>query len=270
VNGAELTPEALKACCATAYASEWATLLLGESFHPGGLVLTERLGRLLCLEPSTTLLDLAAGRGASAIHLARVFGCRVIGLDYGEANVEAAERAAREAGLSHLVSFRQGDAERLPLADGAVDAAICECAFCTFPDKASAARELARVIRPGGRLGLSDLTREGPLPPELGSLLSWVACLGDARPAADYAAELVAAGFAPPLVERHDEALLALARQVRGRLVSIDLLQKLGQLELPFGDLEQARVTARAAEAAVAAGQFGYALLVAARPVAEA
>ena len=266
MSGTDLAPEALKACCAAVYGSEWTSLLLGESLHPGGLALTERLGRLLNLDPSSTVLDIATGRGASAIHLARVFGCRVIGLDYGETNLEAAKQATRDAGLEHLVSFCRSDAERLPLADGTVDAAICECAFCTFPDKTAAARELARVIRPGGHLGLSDLTREGPLPPELGSLLSWIACLGDAHPADEYTAEVVSAGFASPLVERHDDALLALARQVRGRLVSIDLLQKLGQVDLRIGDLEQARVMARAAEAAVAAGKFGYALLVAARP----
>ena len=265
MSDAGFAPETLKSCCAAVYASDWATLLLGESFHPGGLALTERLGHLLRLGPTTTVLDVAAGRGSSAIHLARTFGCRVIGVDYGDANVAAAQQAARTAGVQALVSFQTGDAERLPLPDRSVDAIICECAFCTFPDKPTAAREFARVLRPGGRLGLSDLTQEGPLPPELRGLLSWVACLGDARPVAEYVAQLVAAGFTAPLVERHDDDLLALARQVRGRLVAADLLHKLGQLKLPVGDLEQAQATARAAEVAVAAGRFGYVVLVASR-----
>src|SRR5260370_41659650 len=73
----------LKACCAAVYASDWARLLLGESFHPGGLALTERLGTLLDLGPGKRVLDIAAGQGSSAIFLAQRFGCEVIGAEYG-------------------------------------------------------------------------------------------------------------------------------------------------------------------------------------------
>ena len=59
-----------KSCCATLYAGDWARLLLGPSYHPGGLALTERLGTLLGLTPGARVLDVAAGRGTSAIHLA--------------------------------------------------------------------------------------------------------------------------------------------------------------------------------------------------------
>ena len=63
--------------------------------------------------------------------------------------------------MAHLVRFEQGDAERLTLDDGQFDAVICECAFCTFPDKRAAAAEFARVLKPGGTVGLTDLTRSG-------------------------------------------------------------------------------------------------------------
>ena len=55
-----------------------------------------------------------------------------------------------------------GDAERLPLPDNTFDALVCECAFCTFPDKATAAAEFARVLRPGGRVGITDVTVAAP------------------------------------------------------------------------------------------------------------
>jgi hypothetical protein len=87
------TPADLRSCCASLYQSDWARLLLGDSFHPGGLALTERLGQLLRLGPDHVMLDVAAGRGTSAVHLARVFGCRVVGLDYGAENVVAAGAA---------------------------------------------------------------------------------------------------------------------------------------------------------------------------------
>ncbi|MDX1522427.1 MAG: methyltransferase domain-containing protein, partial [Anaerolineae bacterium] len=160
-------PEALKTCCAALYESDWATLILGDSLHPGGLALTERLGQLLDLQPGRRVLDVAAGRGTSAFFLAETFGCEVVGVDYGAEVVKAAQAEAETRGLDHLVSFVQGDAENLRFAEASFDAVICECAFCTFPDKSTAAAEFARVLRPGGRVGLSDLIRTDSLPPEL-------------------------------------------------------------------------------------------------------
>lgn len=257
--------EEVKSCCANVYASDWARLLLGDSFHPGGLALTERLGELLGLRPEFRVLDVASGRGASAIFLAKQFGCQVVGVDYGVGTVAEATRAAREAGVADLVSFRQGDAERLPFQDASFDAVVCECAYCTFPDKAAAAREFHRVLRPGGTVGLSDLTRGGELPLELQTLLAWVACLGDARPVEEYVAYLEASGFARFSIEPRDQALAELVRDVRAKLLGAELMSKLGKLTLPVGDLDQAKQMARAAATAVEQGRLGYALLLAVR-----
>ncbi len=257
--------EKVKSCCANVYESDWARLLLGDSFHPGGLALTERLGELLGLGRGKRVLDVAAGKGASAIFLARRFGCEVVGVDYGARNVAEATRAAEEAGVAGLVSFQQGDAERLSFEDGEFDAVICECAYCTFPDKAAAAREFHRVLRPGGSVGLSDLTRNGELGPELQMLLAWVACLGDAHPVEEYAGHLEAAGFIQLSVEAHDEDLGEMVRGVRARLLSAELMSKLGKLMLPVGDLDQAKQMARDAATAVEQGSLGYALLIAVR-----
>ncbi len=86
-NMAGVQADEVKACCAAAYASDWARHLLGESFHPGGLLLTKRLGTLLDLGPGKHLLDVAAGKGASAIFLAQQFGCEVNGVEYGMASL---------------------------------------------------------------------------------------------------------------------------------------------------------------------------------------
>lgn len=259
-----LTDE-VKSCCANVYESDWARLLLGDSFHPGGLALTERLGELLGLDAGLRVLDVASGKGASAIFLASRFGCEVVGLDYGARNVAEATQAAAQAGVSALVTFRQGDAERLPFDDGEFDALICECAYCTFPDKAAAAREFHRVLRPRGKVGLSDLTRALELPPVLETLLAWVACLGDARPVEQYADYLESAGFGQLKLEPHDEALGQMVRDVRAKLLGVELMSKIGKMTLPVGDLGQAKQTARAAEAAMEQGRLGYALLIAIR-----
>lgn len=254
----------LKSCCAVAYQSDWARLLLGDSFHPGGLTLTEHLGDLLGLAPGQVVLDVAAGQGASAICLAQRFGCAVVGVDYGAESIAKATAAAASVGVAALVTFQQGDAEHLPVMDGAFDAVICECAFCTFPDKATAATEFARVLKPGGTVGLSDLTRSGPLPADLQGLLAWIACIADAQPLADYARYLTAAKLTVRAVETRDEALGAMVRDIQGKLLGADLLVALKQITLPAGaDLAQAKALAKSAATAIAAGTFGYAILTA-------
>ncbi len=258
-----LDAPAIKQCCARLYESEAAKWLLGDSFHPGGLALTESLGNRLRLGPGDRLLDVASGRGASALFLAERFGCQVVGIDYGRESVLSANSAAAIRGLHDRVSFRQADAESLPFPDGAFDALICECAFCTFPGKARAAQEFARVLRTDARVGLSDLTRAGELPRELDGLLAWIACIADAQPVARYAEYLCTGGFTIETVESHGEALQALVQQVRARLLAADLLRGLRKIELPPLDFAAARAVAQAAAEAISRGDLGYALITA-------
>lgn len=257
----------MKTCCANVYQTEWARLILGESFHPGGLELTDHLGAAIDLGPGQCVLDVASGQGMSAIRLAQTFGCTVLGVDYGADSVANATAAAEAAGVAHLVSFRQGDAERLPMPDATFDAVICECAFCTFPDKPTAAAEFQRVLRPGGRVGLSDLTRSGPLPANLQGLLAWIACIADAQPSDDYVRYLADAGLTVNVVEPHNAALSEMVRAIQGKLLGVELMSKLKQIDLPpTVDLDQAKALARSAAQAIAAGTFGYAVITATKP----
>jgi len=261
-----ITPEAVKSCCAALYESDWVPALVGDPAHPGGLELTERLGTLLGLDPGTRLLDAAAGRGASSRYLAQRFGCQVVGVDLSFPSVLAARSAALAARLDGQACFLPADAEQLPFPDGDFDAAICECAFCTFPDKPAAAAELHRVLRPGGRFGLADLVRNGPLPSELNGLLAWAACVGDARPVAEYTALLEAAGLHVKQVEIHDRALEELIDSVRLKLSLAGVLQREGTLQLPEASIHEACRLANAAASAVRSGRLGYVLVVAERP----
>lgn len=256
--------EEIKSCCATLYQSDLVRLLLGDSFHPGGDALTIRLGELLQLGPDSSVLDVASGQGTSAILLAQRFGCRVLGIDYGSQAVVQANERARTLGLEHLISFQQGDAEQLPVQSSAFDAVLCECAFCTFPDKARAAAEFHRVLKPRGRVGLSDLTRSGEIPQDLEGLLAWIACIADAQPLEHYLHYLTTARLSIEHTEAHDEALTEMVRTIQGKLLSAELLVKLKQVELPQTiNFEQAKRLARSAAAAIRGGQFGYALIVA-------
>ncbi|MDE3199144.1 MAG: methyltransferase domain-containing protein [Acidobacteriota bacterium] len=258
---------AVKQCCARLYESDFARLLLGDSFHPGGVKLTEHLGGLLELRPESRVLDVASGPGTSAIFLAERFGCEVIGVDYSAANVARANAQAAERGLTR-VRFLEGDAERLPVEDisfgaASFDAVVCECAFCTVPDKPAAAREFARALRAGGRVGLSDLTRSGPLPAELETLLAWIACIANAQPLDAYAAWLTDSGLRIDRTERRDEALAEMVNRAGMRLLGAETMMGLGRLQLPGVDLTEAKSLARAARAAVTQGRLGYGLVIA-------
>lgn len=257
--------EVLKSCCAGFYSSEWAEQLLGTSYHPGGMQLTERLGELLELKPGDTVLDAACGSGASAVFLAERFGVEVVGVDYADPSVDRAQSLAGSADLSRggSLSFVQGDVEQLDFADDSFDAAICECAFCIFTDKPAAAREIARVLKPGGRFGLNDIVREGPLPPSLESIIAWIGCIADAYPASEIQMMLEASGFTVSDVDRHDDALAALIEKVATSLMGIEVMAGLGKLEVPAEfDLDEAKEALRVSGQAVSDGALGYVVMI--------
>jgi len=260
------TPAQVKACCAAAYSSDLVALLLGDSYHPGGQTLTRRLAAALQLGAGQSVLDVASGRGTSALTLAREYGATVVGIDLSAPNVALANDAAEATGISERADFRVGDAEKLPVPDESVDAVVCECALCTFPDKAAAAQEFSRVLRPGGRIGITDVTVDPDrLPAELTTLSAWVACVADARPAAEYADFLAGAGLRVARIEQHDAAIGRMIDQIEARLEFLRLTSR-ATIESHGIDVDRSRPVLEAARAAVADGVLGYALLVAEKP----
>lgn len=255
----------VKACCTALYEHPLVQFLLGDSFHPGGLALTDRLAELLDIGPESKVLDIASGTGTTAIHLARTSGCSVMGIDLSETNVEISRRAAVDSGLDTRVEFRTGDAERLPCDDAQFDVVICECALCTFPDKSTASREMVRVVKEGGTVGISDVIREGDLPTSLDQVLAMAACIADARSGSGYVALLEGAGLTVTTTERHDEAVRVLLDQIRTQLIGAQLLVGTGTIELPGFDLAEARSILKDAERAMADGLLGYGLIVGVR-----
>ncbi|WP_344967927.1 class I SAM-dependent methyltransferase [Salinactinospora qingdaonensis] len=258
----------VKACCAAAYGTDAVALLLGTAYHPGGLALTRRLAGALSLAPGQRVLDVAAGPGATARLLALEHEVLVDGVDLGEHTVLSAREATVRAGLAERVAFRVGDAEQLPVTDAGYDALVCECALCTFPDKTVAAAEFARALRPGGRVGITDVTvaPEG-LPAELAGITGWVACIADARPSADYEQLLVDAGLRPLRRERHDTAIARMVDEIEARIGMFEMTAP-ERLAAAGVDAEAVRGYLVAARRAVEAGTIGYTLLVAEKPAA--
>jgi arsenite methyltransferase len=263
---ARVTETAVKQCCANLYQSDLARYLLGDSFHPGGLATTRRLGDMLALSSASRVLDVACGKGTSAIFLAKEFGCRVVGIDYGVQNVEAARALAQAEHVQERVQFERSDAETLPFADVSFDAMICECAFCTFPQKALAATEFFRVLHPGGRVGISDLTRAEVLTSELDGLLAWIACIGDAQTVDGYTTYLGDAGFSVDQVEPHHTALQEMVDDICLKLLGAEIMTGLNKLQLPGVDLAAAKRMANNAMAAIKQGQLGYVLIGGTKP----
>ncbi len=256
----------IKQCCATFYGSDAARFLLGDSFHPGGTQLTHELAQRMDLGTHSKVLDVASGRGTSALYLAETFGCEVVGLDLSEDNIRTAQAAAQERGLTARATFMRGDAEHLPFQDAAFSAILCECAFCTFPNKATAAAEFFRVLAPGGRLGLTDLTRTTGEEANLEGLLSWIACIGDAQSAARYQRWLESAHF--EVLQRLDRSacLTEMVRQVTGRLLLAEVMTSLRKLDLRAFNPTQVKQFLSSTSKAIASGDLGYVLLLAARP----
>lgn len=262
VREGQMEEQSVKQCCATFYGSDFARLLLGDSFHPGGTELTHHLGALLGLATASRVLDVASGRGTSAFHLAESFGCHVTGIDLSEENVRFSAEEARRRGLDQQAGFQLGDAERLPFASNTFDAIVCECAFCTFPSKQIAASEFYRVLKPGGLLGLSDLTRTVAAFPGLEGLLAWIACIGDALPVEHYVKILRVAGLQLEAVEDQGHALTEMVRQIQGKVLGAEILSKLKKIELPGVDFSTAKQFAQAALQATRTGKLGYTVIV--------
>lgn len=259
------TAAEIKSCCASAYSGEAARWLLGDRFHPGGARLTSRLAEALQVGPGGLVVDVASGSGASTLQVARETGCDVVGIELSPGAVNEACRQARRAGLASRARFIEGDAESLPLGDGTADGVICECALCTFPDKPAAAAEFARVLRPGGRVALSDMVADRErLPDQLRTLEAWVSCFADARPLAEIAALLAASGLEAERLERHDAALGTLLDRVEARFRVAGMLGTRAPESLA-ANVERGLGLVAAARDAVADGALGYGVVVARR-----
>lgn len=256
----------LKTCCATVYAHPAVQWLLGGELHPGGEATTRRALELIDVGAGDRLLDVASGTGTSALLAARELGCSAIGLEYSAPAVDAANAAARAEGLDRAVEFRRGDAEDLPFGDAEFDAVLCECSLCLFTDKRRAIEEIRRVLRPGGRLALSDvMVDRRRLPAELDGAMAAVACVGEALSRQGSERLLAEAGLELTAVEGRDDDAAALAQRVEDRLRGARVLG-LDRLEGSPVAIDEAIELAGVARRAIAEGSLGYAIFSARVP----
>lgn len=189
------------------------------------------------LNPGETVLDLGSGGGIDVLLSARRVGPtgKAYGLDMTDEMLALANENKRKSGLSN-VEFLKGEIEQIPLPDNSVDVIISNCVINLSADKDRVFAEAFRVLKPGGRLAVSDVVTKGEVPNEIReSVLAWVGCVAGALEQDDYRGKLEAAGFAevdlePTRIYRVEDAreflsgqgidVEAIASQVDGKFLS--------------------------------------------------
>ena len=182
----------------------------------------------LALVPGETVLDLGSGPGLDAFLAARRVGDegRVIGVDMTPEMVGRARDAARQAGLSQ-VEFREGRLEDLPVEADSVDAVTSNCVINLVPDKGRVFAEVARVLKPGGRMVISDIVLDGLLPEAVGKdLLAYVGCVAGALPREEYFGAVRGAGLGEIEVLTDTDAVELLGGEIPGEV--LELLERTG------------------------------------------
>ncbi len=162
------------------------------------------------LKAGEVVLDLGAGAGVDVFLAANKVGPtgRVIGVDMTEEMVNRATRIAKDHGY-HNVEFRLGEIENLPVEDESVDAIISNCVINLSPDKSKVFQEACRVLKPGGRLTVSDIVSEGVIPDELKSDPdAWAGCIAGALEQQEYLRKIKKAAFEDVQVLSSNEFLL--------------------------------------------------------------
>jgi arsenite methyltransferase len=152
---------------------------------------------LASLKPGQIVLDLGSGAGLDCILAAQKVGetGHVIGVDMTPEMIERAQANAKRVNLKN-VEFRQGYLESLPVESGIVDVIISNCVINLSPDKEKVFTEAFRVLAPGGKLAVSDIVTDGPLPEAIKqSLSAWAGCVAGAVEAEDYIGMMKSVGF---------------------------------------------------------------------------
>lgn len=178
------------------------------------------------LKQGEVVLDLGAGPGLDVFLAAERVGesGRVIGVDMTAEMVEKAQRIASRRGYSN-VEFRMGQIENLPLDDESVDVIISNCVINLSPDKLATFREAYRVLKPGGRIMISDLVTEGELPEDVRrSFEAWAGCIAGALERQEYLDTIKQAGFREvTIAAQHSYSEPGMDERLPGRITSVQV-----------------------------------------------
>jgi len=257
-----LVSSEFKSCCTRTYEDKALQFLIGPSLHPGGLGLTKRLVDAMGISQADTVLDVACGLGESVKFLAREYGCKSVGVDLSKLLVHPPDSERTDLDAALLA----GDGENLPFRDNAFSAAISECSMCLMTDLGVGLREILRILKPHGRIGISDIATRGPLPSELEDVLMQLLCISRRISTVGTPDALEAEGFEGVQVIDESKSLLELLETIRKRLLLAELLTATGKTSIRSDQLSKAKRLTALAKVAVENGNLGYVMLVARKP----
>jgi arsenite methyltransferase len=184
------------------------------------------------LKEGETVLDLGSGAGIDVFLAAKKVGehGRVIGVDMTEDMVARGSQLAREHGFAN-VEFRLGYIEQLPVDSATVDAIISNCVINLTPDKLASFTEIYRVLKPGGRILISDLVTAGELPEDVrASAAAWADCLAGAMAKEAYLETIRSAGFADvTVVSQSSYEAPGMDERLQGKIISVKVGAVKGQ-----------------------------------------
>ncbi|HYA93712.1 MAG TPA: arsenite methyltransferase [Thermodesulfobacteriota bacterium] len=203
------------------------------------------------LNPGEVVLDLGSGGGIDAFLAAKKVGPqgKVIGLDMTEEMIHRAQENARNMGFTN-VEFKMGEMESIPLPENSVDVVISNCVINLSPDKDSVFREIFRVLKPKGRIAVSDIVTDGKLPKFIKQdVEAWTSCIGGALKEQDYLSKIRASGFTNVAIESkhiysHEE--ISMFKETNSSLFENPLGQK--EIKAVEGKIASIRVTAQKPE----------------------
>ena len=178
---------------------------------------------LAALKEGDTVLDLGAGGGIDVFLAAKRVGHegKVIGVDMTEEMIERAKSTAEKYGYTN-VDFRLGEIENLPVEDDSVDVIISNCVINLSIDKGKVFREAYRVLKPGGKIMISDLVTEGELPEKIRkSFDAWAGCIAGALEKNEYLDTIRKAGFKKIEVVSESSYDIDISEELKGKITSV-------------------------------------------------
>jgi len=171
------------------------------------------------LPPGAAIADLGCGTGTTAMMLVRDYDFRVSAVDISTANIE---RAIQRMEPRHdTIRFCQADAHHLSFRDSEMDGLIAKCTFSLFSEQETVLAEIRRVLKPGGKLAITDMATRGALPEDVSGVLAPWTCLADAVDQETYLQMFLAAGFKIQTMADESASLISLVRMLKRKLLLI-------------------------------------------------